>query len=96
MSPLSQTSPSGMDIKEYLEQKREAVDGYLLSIIPAADTPPTTLHESMRYSLFAGGKRVRPILVIAAAEASVGLAIIIAIYRSRRSVIVEDVNLLKG
>ena len=69
MSPLSQTSPSGMDIKEYLEQKREAVDGYLLSIIPAADTPPTTLHESMRYSLFAGGKRVRPILVIAAAEA---------------------------
>ena len=30
---------------------------------------PTTLHESMRYSLFAGGKRVRPILAIAAAEA---------------------------
>ena len=69
MSPLSQTFPSRMDIKEYLEQKREAVDGYLLSIIPAADTPPTTLHESMRYSLFAGGKRVRPILAIAAAEA---------------------------
>ena len=36
------------------------------------------------------------VFVIAAAEASVGLAIIIAIYRSRRSVIVEDVNLLKG
>jgi len=34
--------------------------------------------------------------VIAAAEASVGLAIIISIYRTRRSVVVEDVNLLKG
>lgn len=36
------------------------------------------------------------VFVIAAAEAAVGLAIIISIYRSRRSVAVEDVNLLKG
>jgi NADH-quinone oxidoreductase subunit K len=36
------------------------------------------------------------VFVIAAAEAAVGLAIIIAVYRSRRSVIVEDVNLLQG
>jgi NADH:ubiquinone oxidoreductase subunit K len=36
------------------------------------------------------------VFVVAAAEASVGLAIVISIYRSRRSVIVEDVNLLKG
>ncbi len=35
------------------------------------------------------------VFVVAAAEAAVGLAIIIAIYRSRRSVVVEDVNLLK-
>ncbi|MBM4120267.1 MAG: polyprenyl synthetase family protein [Nitrospira sp.] len=58
-----------MDIKKYLEQKRDAVDRFLDSVIPSATTPPTTLHESMRYSLFAGGKRVRPILAIAAAEA---------------------------
>jgi geranylgeranyl diphosphate synthase type II len=58
-----------MDIHQYLENKREEVDRYLESVIPPADTPPTTLHESMRYSLFAGGKRVRPILAIAAAEA---------------------------
>jgi geranylgeranyl diphosphate synthase type II len=58
-----------MDIKQYLEQKREEVDRYLESVIPRAETTPTTLHESMRYSLFAGGKRVRPILAIAAAEA---------------------------
>jgi NADH-quinone oxidoreductase subunit K len=36
------------------------------------------------------------VFVIAAAEASVGLAIIISIYRNKRSVVVEDVNLLKG
>ncbi len=58
-----------MDIHQYLENKREEVDRYLESVIPPAETPPTTLHESMRYSLFAGGKRVRPILAIAAAEA---------------------------
>lgn len=58
-----------MNIREYLEQKREAVDRFLESVIPNAKTQPTTLHESIRYSLFAGGKRVRPILAIAAAEA---------------------------
>ncbi|MFM8552583.1 MAG: polyprenyl synthetase family protein [Nitrospiraceae bacterium] len=58
-----------MDIRQYLEQKREAVDRCLESVIPDDKTPPTTLHESIRYSLFAGGKRVRPILTIAAAEA---------------------------
>ena len=58
-----------MNIKDYLEQKRVDVDRFLDSIMPSAATPPTTLHESMRYSLMAGGKRVRPILTIAAAEA---------------------------
>src|SRR5262245_50414239 len=58
-----------MKIRDYLEQKRVEVDRFLESIIPPPSTPPTTLHESMRYSLMAGGKRVRPILAIAAAEA---------------------------
>ncbi|MGH7166727.1 MAG: polyprenyl synthetase family protein, partial [Nitrospiraceae bacterium] len=58
-----------MDISRYLEQKREEVDRFLETIIPTVETDPTTLHESMRYSLFAGGKRIRPILAIAAAEA---------------------------
>jgi geranylgeranyl diphosphate synthase type II len=58
-----------MNIKDYLEQKRVAVDRFLDEVAPPAATPPTTLHESMRYSLMAGGKRVRPILTIAAAEA---------------------------
>ncbi len=47
-------------------------------------------------TLIAGQVFAAFVFVIAAAEASVGLAIIISIYRTRRSVIVEDVNLLKG
>ncbi len=58
-----------MDIRHYLEQKREEIDRFIDSVIPNAETEPRTLHESMRYSVFAGGKRVRPILSIAAAEA---------------------------
>jgi len=58
-----------MDIKTYLEEKRQDVDSFLDSVIPAENFPPATLHKSMRYSLFAGGKRVRPILAIAAYEA---------------------------
>lgn len=58
-----------IDIRRYLEGKREAIDRYLDRVLPVATTSPTTLHESIRYSVSAGGKRVRPILTIAAAEA---------------------------
>ncbi|MBM4125702.1 MAG: geranyl transferase, partial [Nitrospira sp.] len=58
-----------MNIRDYLEQKRLEIDRFLETVVPDAKTPPTTLHESMRYSLLAGGKRIRPILTIAAAEA---------------------------
>ncbi len=40
---------------------------------PKASTRPATIHKAMRYSLFAGGKRLRPILCLAAAEACGGL-----------------------
>lgn len=63
------TRVANVDIARYLEQKREEIDRFLDSVIPDARTTPATLHESMRYSLFAGGKRIRPILAIAAAEA---------------------------
>jgi geranylgeranyl diphosphate synthase type II len=58
-----------MDIKAYLEQKRQDVDCFLEAVIPPESAPPANLHKAMRYSLFAGGKRVRPILAIAAYEA---------------------------
>ena len=57
------------DLEAYLAVKREVVDGALDKWLPPADAPPATLHEAMRYSLFAGGKRFRPILCLAAAEA---------------------------
>ncbi len=58
-----------MDIKSYLKKKKEIVDQSLEKLVPPAKTFPPSIHEAMRYSLFAGGKRVRPILAIAAAEA---------------------------
>src|SRR2546426_6104595 len=58
-----------MDIASYLDRKREEVDRFLDTAVPSAQTAPATLHESMRYSLFAGGKRIRPILAMASAEA---------------------------
>jgi geranylgeranyl diphosphate synthase type II len=57
-----------MDIKAYLKKKRDIVDRALESLVPPAATYPPTVFEAMRYSLFAGGKRVRPVLAIAAAE----------------------------
>ena len=58
-----------MDIKAYLQKKKVAVDKSLEKLVPPAKTYPPAVHEAMRYSLFAGGKRVRPILAIASAEA---------------------------
>jgi geranylgeranyl diphosphate synthase type II len=61
------------DIKEYLLEKRELIDSYLKSYF---DKPfaPERLREAMRYSLMAGGKRVRPILALASYEACGGNA----------------------
>ena len=58
-----------MDIKAYLHKKKVSVDRSLEKLVPPAKTFPPVVHEAMRYSLFAGGKRVRPILAIAVAEA---------------------------
>jgi len=57
-----------MDFAAYLEQTRRDVDQFLESLMPGEEDPPATLHKAMRYSLFAGGKRLRPILAIAAYE----------------------------
>jgi len=59
--------------KVYLESLRETVDGALESFMPSPDSHPQRLVSAMRYSLFAGGKRLRPALVIAAAESAGGV-----------------------
>ena len=56
-------------INEWLSATRQIVDRVLDANLPAADTPPSVIHEAMRYAVLGGGKRIRPILGIAAAEA---------------------------
>lgn len=56
-------------LSAYLDERRLLVDNALDATLPAAALPPSRLHEAMRYSLFCGGKRLRPILSLAAAEA---------------------------
>ncbi len=63
-----------MDLKRYLQEKKEIVDSALEKYFPdrpgsAEGVFPTSLHKAIRYSLFAGGKRIRPILSMAAFEA---------------------------
>lgn len=55
-------------MNEYLRHKKELIDKKLDSLMPDVAGPMATHIESMRYSLFAGGKRLRPILTLAAAE----------------------------
>lgn len=61
-----------MDIKNYLKEKRDAVDSFLHDYFKGQRKPPV-LQEAMLYSLFAGGKRIRPILAIASYEACGGV-----------------------
>ena len=53
----------------YLAEQVQAVDGVLNKWVPEQTVDPSSIHRAMRYSLFAGGKRIRPILAIAAAHA---------------------------
>jgi geranylgeranyl diphosphate synthase type II len=65
---------SGFDLSAYLTARRELVDAALDRVLPLESAPPPTLHRAMRYSVLAGGKRLRPTLVIAGAEAVGGRA----------------------
>ena len=58
-----------MDIKSYLKERCRVVDEALERYLPKEEELPFSLHKAMRYSVFAGGKRVRPILMLAACEA---------------------------
>lgn len=58
-----------MILADYISAQQEMVDAALARWVPAETDNPPTIHRAMRYSLFAGGKRIRPLLAIAAAEA---------------------------
>ncbi len=58
-----------MDLKAYLKRRVTMVDAALRNYLPDETARPEALHGSMHYSVFAGGKRIRPILMMAACEA---------------------------
>jgi geranylgeranyl diphosphate synthase type II len=60
------------DLTAYMAERTAAVDRALLAFLPPETDHPETLHRAMRYSVLAGGKRLRPVLVIAGAEAAGG------------------------
>jgi geranylgeranyl diphosphate synthase type II len=57
-----------MNLSEYLKLATPRIDAALEAWLPSAKTKPATLHKAIRYSVFAGGKRLRPILTLASAE----------------------------
>ncbi|HYG22848.1 MAG TPA: farnesyl diphosphate synthase [Verrucomicrobiae bacterium] len=61
------------DLQQFLAVSTESVNRALDTFLPSEKTKPATIHKAMRYSLFAGGKRMRPALCLAAAEACGGL-----------------------
>ena len=54
------------EFKRLFEEKRSAVESAILKYLPPADARPHIVHEAMRYSMEAGGKRIRPMLLLAA------------------------------
>ena len=72
-APLSNRNPPRVfDLASFLEQTTASVNTALNRLLPAEKVKPTTIHRAMRYSLFAGGKRMRPALVLASAQACGG------------------------
>ena len=61
-----------MNLKTYLIARQKMIDRALDRFLPKENAPPPTIHKAMRYSLFAGGKRLRPILCLAAVEGCKG------------------------
>jgi geranylgeranyl diphosphate synthase type II len=75
MSKKFSSPPNGnrsFDLQNFLAAKTAAVNEALDRLLPSEKQKPATIHRAMRYSLFAGGKRIRPALCLAAAEACGG------------------------
>jgi geranylgeranyl diphosphate synthase type II len=69
---LDSRSQRPFSLQEFLATRTTALNRALDRFLPAATTKPSTIHRAMRYSLFAGGKRIRPALCLAAAAACGG------------------------
>lgn len=69
---VAQKRPAAFDLARYLDTRTEQVNRALDRFLPKETVRPATIHKAMRYSIFAGGKRMRPALCLAAAEACGG------------------------
>jgi geranylgeranyl diphosphate synthase type II len=73
LSRYTRPMPVGaQNLKSYLVDRQKKIDRSLDRFLPKETTRPPTIHKAMRYSLFAGGKRLRPVLTLAATEACGG------------------------
>jgi geranylgeranyl diphosphate synthase type II len=70
-SPKSEVQ-NPFDLEKFLAASTKSVNAALDQFLPSEKTKPVTIHKAMRYSLFAGGKRMRPALTLAAAQACGG------------------------
>lgn len=68
----AKAATSAFDLSSWVNARSKSVDAALDRFLPKESVKPATIHKAMRYSLFAGGKRMRPALVLAAAEACGG------------------------
>ncbi len=64
--------PDSSRFERYLKRVRPRIDAMLQRLLPPASREPRTLHRAMRYSVFAGGKRIRPALCLLACESVLG------------------------
>jgi geranylgeranyl diphosphate synthase type II len=69
-------SPAAFNLKQYLDRVCVRVDAALDDLLPPETAAPPTIHKAMRYSIFAGGKRIRPVLCLAACEAVGGKPVV--------------------
>jgi geranylgeranyl diphosphate synthase type II len=61
-----------MDIETYIKNKKKLIDKALDRLLPSLKTRPEAIHRAMRYAVFPGGKRIRPIITLASFEACGG------------------------
>ena len=58
-----------MNLKSYLKERADIIDKNIALLLQENNVYPEVIHEAVRYSIFAGGKRIRPVMCLAAAEA---------------------------
>src|SRR6266566_8540115 len=66
--PAASQFSSAMKLPPFFEENRLIVDAALERLLPADSAQPSSIHTAMRYSVFAGGKRMRPILCVESAR----------------------------